>query len=155
MQHTVNMLPVLVLLANIPRFTGSQLAVKKEGRLINARRTHTTRGWMYVDDQNLKRRRIFRTRLIWKGREKIEKIRIKTYQKPRRHEFISSKQLNRPLSGAYEFVITGAPVVVCLSAILAAVRYEVSLADFYWSWGKVLSRLYRSYNSYQFRVSKF
>ena len=29
------MLPVLVLLANIPRFMGSQLLVKKEGMLIN------------------------------------------------------------------------------------------------------------------------
>ena len=45
------------------------------------------------------------------------------------HEFISSKQLNMPLLGSYEFVITGTPtvvvVVVFVSAILAAAREEV------------------------------
>ena len=49
----------------------------------------------------------------------------KTYKQPMMHEFISSKQLNMPLLGAYEFVITGAPVVACVSAILAAAREEV------------------------------
>ena len=45
------------------------------------------------------------------------------------HESISSKQLNMPLLGSYEFVITGTPtvvvVVVFVSAILAAAREEV------------------------------
>ena len=49
----------------------------------------------------------------------------KTYKQPMMHEFISSKQLNMPLLGAYEFVITVAPVVACVSAILAAAREEV------------------------------
>ena len=49
----------------------------------------------------------------------------KTYKQPMMHEFISSKQLNMPLLGAYEFVIIGALVLVCLSAIFAAAREKV------------------------------
>jgi len=59
-----------------------------------------------------------------KKKRKIRTI-IKTYTRPSRHEFISSKQLNMPLLGAYEFVITGAPVVACVSAIFTCCKSAV------------------------------
>ena len=68
----------------------------------------------------------FRSRSKRKKKRKIRTI-IKTYTRPSRHEFISSKQLNTPLLAPYEFVIAGTPsamfvVGVFVSAILVQPR---------------------------------
>ena len=183
MQHTENMSPVLVLLANIPRFMGSQqlMSMKKKGRSsmnreiitisINRiklkccknpsssyslffesiqfllwfesiiatdsydervkyacrklRRPSKYKETGYLECDSFERATRSSITCLYK-RKKRKKTRIKTYKrKEKRHEFISSKQLNRPLLGAYEFVIIGALVLVCLSVIFAAAREKV------------------------------
>ena len=55
-------------------------------------------------------------------REKKEKKleSYKTYTKPSKHEFISSKQLNMPLLVAYEFVIAGTLTVVIVGVVFVS-----------------------------------
>ena len=64
----------------------------------------------------------FRSRSKRKKKETNSNDHIKTYIKPSRHEFISSKQLNTPLLAPYEFVIAGTPVAMFVVGVAILVQ---------------------------------
>ena len=80
------------------------------------------RHWLFRTRRVLKKTIPVSIPLEEKKKETNSNDHIKTYIKPSRHEFISSKQLNTPLLAPYEFVIAGTPVAMFVVGVAILVQ---------------------------------